>query len=133
MGIKILSSRDFIIKLENGDQIPIILERFRAPILFEEIIRSIPIRSRLFLSRDQMFVYIPLGLKKKIGIGGRDLSIKKGDVGFMVINQSLIIGLKDGNIAYPFLLIGKVKNLSSLKVLEGIQSSINVEINIHEA
>ncbi|MCD6510311.1 MAG: hypothetical protein J7L11_08010 [Thermoprotei archaeon] len=133
MNVKGLSSYELVLELEGGESVPIILERYRAPLVIERLVSLLPLRARLFRSSKGDYVYIPLNFPQKIGLSGRDTRLSKGDVAFMAFNQSLFICLRDVIPSYPSMIIGRVKDLSSLGVFADIRESISVVMRSHEA
>ncbi len=121
-----LSTHTLVIELEDRGSLEVLLERFRAPLIVEQIVNSLPQISRMYVSADNSYAYIPLSLGRTIGIASRTAGLKRGDVGFMPLNQSMIICLKDFRARHPLILIGRIKDESSLKLLKGLTKSLRV-------
>ncbi len=101
------------------------LARHLAPLTVGSILRALPLESRIYRFNDK-FVYMDTGLS--IGAEKQKDSFKRGDIGFMVSNNSICIFLNDV-IGMRFNPLGRV--LSNIELFEKISSS-DVAVIRHE-
>ncbi len=88
------------------------LVRHLAPLTVGSILRALPLESRIYRFDDK-FVYIDAGVS--VGAEKQRDSFKRGDIGFMVSNNSICIFLKDVS-GMRFNPLGKI--LSNIELLE---------------
>ncbi len=88
------------------------LARHLAPLTVGSILRALPLESRIYRFDDR-FVYMDTGVS--VGAEKQRDSFKRGDIGFMVSNNSICIFLKDVS-GMRFNPLGKV--LSNIELLE---------------
>jgi len=124
-----MSESDIPIEIlfENGFAIHAVLDRVKAPLIVEEIKFRLPLEARAAYMRGEM--------KFILGISRGNLkptkSVKRGEIAYMPLGDSLCIYLQDMNTFSPVNVLGKVTSedefLEKMKdVRRGSQATIQL-------
>ena len=105
------------IEFEDGVILKAVLDRVNAPLIVEEIKSRIPIEGRAALLRGEM--KITLAINK--GNLKPTKSVKRGDIAYMPLGDSLCIYLRDMTTFSPVNILGNVSNDASLDTLEQVR------------
>ncbi|MHA1770247.1 MAG: cyclophilin-like fold protein [Candidatus Thorarchaeota archaeon] len=102
-------------EFEDGLLLQGIIDRVHAPLIVDDIKSLLPLEGRTALLRDEM--KITLGISRGNQKPVRD--VKRGDIAYMPLGDSLCIYLKDMHTFSPVNVIGKIttdeERLSQLK------------------
>ncbi|MHA1637822.1 MAG: cyclophilin-like fold protein [Candidatus Thorarchaeota archaeon] len=98
------SDINITLDFEGDISIRAILDRVLAPLIVEDIQGRLPIHERSAVLRGEM--KITLGLKK--GTLKPTKSVKRGDIAYMPLGDSLCIYLKDTSTFSPVNIIGRI-------------------------
>ena len=119
------SDINITLDFEGDISIRAVLDRVLAPLLVEDIKARLPIDERAALLRGEM--KITLGLKK--GTLKPTKNVKRGDIAYMPLGDSLCIYLKDTSTFSPVNVIGRIiSEDSKIDLLETVRRGSRVTI-----
>jgi hypothetical protein len=105
------------IEFEDGLILRAVLNRVAAPLIIEEIKSKIPIEGRAALLRGEM--KITMAINK--GNLKPTKEVKRGNIAYMPLGDSLCIYLRDMTTFSPVNVLGHVSNEKDLNVLEKVR------------
>lgn len=115
----------YLVKLEIPTNIEVKIELIRknAPLTIQEILRKLPLKTRIKKYGKQIIIYFPIKFKAEKTTN----NLKKGEVAYWPLSQALCIYLENMKTSSPVILIGKITE--GLEHLINITSGIGVTIS----
>ena len=113
-----------VMNFEGDIQLEAILDRVKAPLIIEEIKSKLPIEGKAAYLRGEM--KITLGINK--GNLKPTKSVKRGDIAYMPLGDSLCIYLQDMTTFSQVNVIGRVSSEDLLDTLTSIRRGSQVSI-----
>ena len=114
------------IEFEDGVILEGYLDRVAAPLIVEEMKSRFPIEGRAALLRGEM--------KITLGIGRGNVKatkeVKRGDIAYMPLGDSLCIYLRDMTTFSPVNLLGRILSDDKLVELENVKRGGRATINL---
>lgn len=105
------------IEFEDGIILRAVLNRVAAPLIIEEIKSKMPIEGRAALLRGEM--KITMALNK--GNLKPTKEVKRGNIAYMPLGDSLCIYLRDMTTFSPVNILGQVSDEKDLSILEKVR------------
>ncbi|NHJ13905.1 MAG: hypothetical protein EAX95_09510 [Candidatus Thorarchaeota archaeon] len=105
------------IEFEDGIILRAVLNRVAAPLIIEEIKSKMPIEGRAALLRGEM--KITMALNK--GNLKPTKEVKRGNIAYMPLGDSLCIYLRDMTTFSPVNILGQVSDEKDLSILERVR------------
>lgn len=123
-----LSEVKLALSMDKKDTIVLVLERFKAPRIIENLLKMLPLNSRILIFKDEGYAYIPL--RGSFAGSFRTVkSVNKGMICFTAQYPGIVIILRDNaKVPYPCVPIGYVdeKEISRLLKYKALQVTINI-------
>ncbi|MCS7385575.1 MAG: cyclophilin-like fold protein [archaeon GB-1867-005] len=110
------------IELPGNQSAKIKLIRILAPITIQQIVKRLPISTRIVKFGKQLLINLPL----KVKIDKTSKNVKAGDVAYWPISQALCIYLEETKIPSPVIIVGKV--VEGMEILKQIPSGAGVTL-----
>jgi len=118
------SDRPIVIEFENGLVVDGVLDRVKGPLIVEEIMHRLPIIGRAVVMGSEM--RITLGIGRGNLKAARDL--KRGEIAYMPLGDSLCIYLDDTRSPTPVNPLGRVISDHLLDTLRDVRRGARVTI-----
>lgn len=117
------------LKLEfaTGEVVTATLRKTLAPLTIERLLRFSPYETRCYFF-GRSIIYFPLNMK--IGEERSTYDLKKGDVFYWLVGESLGIALEDVRFPQRVNLLGKLDN--NIKKLQNLKIGTSVKISLEE-
>ncbi len=116
------------LEFETGEIVTATLKKTLAPITIERLLRNSPYQTRCYYFGAKTVIYFPVYVK--IGEEKGIYDLKKGDVFYWLVGESIGIALKDIRFPQRVNLIGKIDD--GLEKLMNLKTGTSVKITLSE-